>query len=125
MWWGLRKRESYSGKNAIVFVDPITEQRLLSASNSGSVNTGIAGSGESSSNASKSMIGGDFDLGKLSESIINKMADYLEKVFEPVQLSFSIEVLSQQIHNISILFWILTVCLSIFFFFFFFFITFI
>jgi hypothetical protein len=43
------------------------------------------------------------------------MADYLEKIFEPVQLSFSNELMSQQIKNLSIYLWILTVCLVIFF----------
>jgi len=73
------------------------------------VNTEIPGTRE----ATQSMIGGD--LWKLPESIINQAAAYLEKFFEPVQLSFSNEVMSQQIQNVSILLWILTVCLSIFF----------
>ena len=49
------------------------------------------------------MIGGDIDFGKLSESILNKIAEYLDYIFEPVQLSFSNEVMSNQIHNLSIL----------------------
>jgi len=43
------------------------------------------------------------------------MAAYLEKFFEPVQLSFSNEVMSQQIKNLSIYLWIITFFLSIFF----------
>jgi len=83
-------------------MDRATTQRLSLDSNRASVNTGIGGNGGSSSEASKNMIGGDFDLGKLSESIVNQMADYLEKIFEPVQLSFSNELMSQQIQNLSI-----------------------
>lgn len=101
--------------SATVFVDHATEQRLLRTSNSGSVNTVISGNGEASSEVSKSLKGGNFDIGKFSESIVNQMAEYLDNIFEPVQLSFSNEVLSHQIKNLSIYLWILTVCLSIFF----------
>jgi hypothetical protein len=48
-------------ETAFVRVESVTEQTLSSASNSGSINTGTAGTSE----ASKSMIGGDFDLGEL------------------------------------------------------------
>jgi hypothetical protein len=71
--------------------------------------TGVSGE------TAKSIIGGDIDLGQISETIINNIADYLDKIFEPVVVSFSNEVLSNQIHNISILLFLLTVCIGIFF----------
>jgi hypothetical protein len=108
--WNSRNRNSTT-----VHVDPVTQQTISSGSNSGIVNTGTPGTGASSTEVSKNMIGGDFDLGALSESILNKIADYLDYIFEPVQLSFSNEVMSQQIQNVSIILWILTVCMSIFF----------
>lgn len=118
-------------QSANVYVDPRTvqsQQSQISGANRGggagsnssslfengvsnSTGSGSAGSGE----ASKSIIGGDIDLGKISETIISKIAEYLDYIFEPVQVSFSNEILSNQIHNMSILLWILTVCLSIFF----------
>ena len=45
----------------------------------------------------------DIDIAKISEKIFNKIAEYLDYIFEPVQLSFSTEVMSNQIQNLSIL----------------------
>jgi hypothetical protein len=39
----------------------------------------------------------------------------MEKSFEPVQLSFSTEIMSQQIQNVSIILWIITLFVAIFF----------
>lgn len=60
----------------------------MNASNSASVNTGTANNSGATNEIHKSMIGGDFDLGKISENIINKIAEYFNSIFEPVQLSF-------------------------------------
>jgi len=48
------------------------------------------------------MIGGE-KLGEIFESIMNKIADYLDYIFQPVPFNFSNEVMSNQIHNLSIL----------------------
>jgi hypothetical protein len=66
------------------------------------------------SDPSKNIIGGD-KLGEIFESIMNKIADYLDYIFQPVSLNFSNEVMSNQIHNLSILLWIITICLLVFF----------
>lgn len=100
-------------------VDPRTSDRIASAINTGSgaeINSSdtelISGSVE----PSNSPIEGDIYLEKISESIFNKVVEYLDNIFELIQLSFSNDVLYNQIHNLSILLWILIVFLSIFFF---------
>jgi hypothetical protein len=75
------------------------EQAALSISNNGSVNTVTPD--PNVSEPSQSLIG--IDLGELTESIINQAVAFMEKSFEPVQLSFSTEIMSQQIQNVSII----------------------
>ena len=74
---------------------------------------GIDGTGE----IAKNMLGNfDIDLWKISETIISRIAAYLEYIFEPTASSFSNEVLSNQIHDISILLFLTTLCIVIVFF---------
>jgi hypothetical protein len=124
-------RAIWRGADAVdVRLDPGTENRLNSVTTSGSepvINSSSLGGNGAAVNSSginessglaepsKNIIGGDINLGDISESIINKIAEYLDYIFQPVQLNFSNEVMSNQIHNLSILLWILTICLSIFF----------
>ena len=76
--------------------------------------SGASGSGETGEIA-KNMIGGDIDLGEIFETILKKIAGYLDFIFEPVLVSFSNDVLANQIHNISIILFFLTICIIIFF----------
>jgi hypothetical protein len=77
--------------------------------------TGGAGT-SSSSDAAKNMIGGDLDLDKISDSIISKIAEYLDYIFEPVQVTFTNELLSHQIQSLSIILFLITICIVILFF---------
>jgi len=63
----------------------------------------------------KSMIGVEFDIGKISETIISSIIDYLQNFFAPVPVDFPIDLLSAQINNISILLFIFTFCILLFF----------
>jgi len=63
----------------------------------------------------KSMIGVDIDLAKIYDSILSKIVNYLNYIFEPVQHTFTIDILSNHIQNISILLFILTAIIFIFF----------
>jgi hypothetical protein len=63
----------------------------------------------------KSIIGFDIDLVKIYESVTIKIMNYLYYIFEPVQHDFTIDVMSNHVQNISILLFILTVILFIFF----------
>jgi len=73
-----------------------------SASNNISSGSNVAVTSSDISEPSKNMIGGE-KLGEIFESIMNKIADYLDYIFQPVPLNFSNEVMSNQIHNLSIL----------------------
>ena len=80
--------------------------KLGSESSNPLVGTGCLNSGNSGSTDNlepyKNMIV-DIDIEKISEKIFKKIAEYLDYIFEPVQLSFSTEVMSNQIQNLSIL----------------------
>lgn len=69
---------------------------------SNGVNSGITGSSELAE-PSKKIIGGDINLGDILESIMDKLAGYLDYIFQPVPLNFSNEIMSHQIQNLSIL----------------------
>jgi len=76
--------------------------------------SGSSSAGETDEIA-KSMIGVDIDLAKISDSILTKIVNYLSYIFEPVQHSFTIDIMSNHIQNISILLFILTAIIFIFF----------
>jgi len=61
------------------------------------------------------MIGGDIDLAQLFETINNNIIDYLQKFFSPMPVDFSVELLSTQINHLSIILFMLTACLLLFF----------
>ena len=63
----------------------------------------------------KNMLGVDIDLAKICESILSKIVNYLNYIFEPVQHTFTIDIMSNHIQNISILLFILTAIIFIFF----------
>jgi hypothetical protein len=88
----------------------------------GSTSGNFMGSGSSSSSVpgvtddiAKSTMGIDIDFAKIYDSVISKIVNYLNYVFEPVQHTFTIEVMSNHIQNISLLLFILTAILLIFF----------
>jgi len=60
------------------------------------------------------MIGVDIDLTQIYNSIQTKIVNYLSYIFEPVQHSFTIDIMSNHIQNIGILLVILTAIISIF-----------
>jgi hypothetical protein len=84
--------------------------RISSGSGSGS-GVGIGGSDE----IAKTMLGFDLDLVKIQEVILGKLVSSLDYLFEPVTVNFSNELLANQIQNISVLLFLLTVFLSILF----------
>ena len=86
------------------------ETNVGSGSSSGSVPVP-----EGSSEISKSMMGIDIDLAGIRDSVLNKIVNYLNYIFEPVQHSFTIDVMSNHIQNISILLFILTAIIVLFF----------
>jgi hypothetical protein len=86
-----------------------------------SKSTEVNGSGSSASvpggtdEIAKSMMGVDIDLAEIFDSVLSKLVNYLNYVFEPVQHTFTIDVMSNHIQNISILLFILTALILIFF----------
>lgn len=119
---------------ADVYMNPHAEQAATGANSSSTLpgssegagpvsNTdSILGSGSSTASApggtdeiAKSMIGVDIDLAKICESVLSKIVNYINYIFEPVQHSYTIDVMSSHIQNISILLFILTVIIVIFF----------
>ena len=62
-----------------------------------------------------SIIGFDIDFLKFSDTIISKIVNYLNYIFEPVQPNFTIDVMSNHVQNLSILLFILTIIILIFF----------
>lgn len=87
-------------------MDPITSDRITSGLNTNNV-AGVNNSGSELSNVtgevSKSLIGGNIDLEKTFENIFNQGVEYFNYLFEPIQLNFSTEIMSNQIQNLSIL----------------------
>jgi hypothetical protein len=95
--------------SANVQIDRQTEQAIINSNSSGDNTGGI-------DETAKSLIGGDIDFSKFSETIFSSsIMEYLHNFFEPVQSSFSNELLSWQINFISILLFMLTVFILIFF----------
>lgn len=80
--------------------------------------TGMGGVNEPANN----IIGGEIDFSNILETI-NSITDtitisiieYLQKIFAPVQVDFSIDLLSAQINGISIVLFIITICILLFF----------
>jgi len=124
----------HGNDSANVYLDSHAEQTATGANSSSTLpgstvggvpvsNTEtILGSGSSSANAAggldeiaKSMLGVDIDLAKICESVLSKIVNYLNYIFEPVQHTFTIDVMSNHIQNISLLFFILTAIIFIFF----------
>ena len=60
-------------------------------------------------------MGIDIDLAGICDSVLSKTVNYLNYIFEPVQHSFTIDVMSNHIQNISILLFILTAIIILFF----------
>jgi hypothetical protein len=81
-------------------------------SNLGSGSSSISGGTDE---IAKSMMGIDIDLAKISSNVISKIVNYLNYVFEPVQHTFTNEIMSTHLQNISLLLFILTALILRFF----------
>ena len=103
-----------------------SSSRTLSGSSVGggpvSNTESILGSGSSSASVpggtdeiAKSMVGLDISFKNFYESVLSKIVNYLNYLFEPVQHTFTIDVMSNHIQNLSLLLFILTVIILIFF----------
>jgi hypothetical protein len=119
--------------SANVYMDHSAEQAATAATSSSFPGTTVAGSPVSSSGSflesgsssasvpggsediAKSIMGVDIDYVKIYETAISKTVNYLNYIFEPVQHSFALDVMSNHVQNISILLFILTVIIFIFF----------
>lgn len=62
-----------------------------------------------SSNIGKIFISGDNGIEDMTNKILNNLMDYIKPILEPVQVSYSNEVLANQIYGISIMLFILSV----------------
>lgn len=85
-------------------------------SNTEIINGSVISSGSVSGGTdeiAKSMVGIDF--AKIYDSVLSKIVNYLNYMFEPVQHTFTIDVMSNHIQNLSLLLFILTAIISIFF----------
>lgn len=112
------------GSDSSSGADTISEQaiRMANSRGNGFHSGGTPGSASSSgidtsgiNETAKSMIGGDIEILKIYEAIYSRMLGYLHNLFEPVPVTFSNELLSEQINFISILLFMLTVIILIFF----------
>jgi hypothetical protein len=82
----------------------------------------ILGSGSSSASLpggtdeiSKSMYGLDIDISQIYDSALIKIVNYLNYLFEPVHHTFTLDVMSNHIQNLSVLLFILSAIILIFF----------
>jgi hypothetical protein len=55
------------------------------------------------------------DIAKFYDTVLSKIVNYLNYVFEPVQHSYTIDVMSNHIQNLSLLLVILTALIILFF----------
>lgn len=126
-------REHYTNWQAIwnqnttnsvsVHIDNETETKLKNALTSDNLNStpnnldkfvengGGYGRGNGSG-TTNNLIGNNNDIESFSNSVVKNIMDYIKDIFEPVQVSYSNEILSNQIHDISILLFILTIMVS-------------
>ena len=81
--------KDFNKGEAIVNVDPETTNKL-----------------KSSSGLTNNFIGGEGSLGDLYQELLNGIFDRLKFILEPVQVNYSNEILSNQIHDLSILLFI-------------------
>ena len=65
------------------------------------------------SNMSNNFISGSNELNDISNNLLNSLIDYLKPFLEPVQVSYSNELLANQIYGISIMLYILSVVLIV------------
>jgi hypothetical protein len=63
----------------------------------------------------KSMLGFDFDYAFFYDNVLNPIVNYLYYVFEPVHHDFTIDIMSSHIQLLSLLLFLLTVLILIFF----------
>jgi len=91
-----------------VGVGPVYNTGMIQGSDGNSANV-TGGTDE----IAKSMVGIDFS--KYYDSVLSKIVNYLNYMFEPVQHTFTIDVMSNHIQNLSLLIFILTALISIFF----------
>lgn len=61
------------------------------------------------------MIGGNIDLGEIFDTVFRYIVDFFNNFFLPIPVNFTNDLLVNQIHKISIILFILTVCMVIFF----------
>ena len=121
-----------SNDSASVYIDPNEMPTATSVNSSSTLQGSSVGGGPVSQTESilgsdnssvpggtdeiaKSMMGFDIDLAKISDSILSKIVNYLNNFFEPVQHTFTIDVMSNHIQNLSLLLFILTAIILIFF----------
>lgn len=101
---------TFSGSGSAVNVGPVSNLDSIpgSSSYSGSLPGGT-------DEIAKSMMGLNIDFTKIYESFLSKIVNYLNYIFEPVQHTFTIDVMSNHIQNLSLLLFILTALILIFF----------
>ena len=126
--WNLRTI-IHGSDSASVYMDARAEQAAIATNSNtspsatnGPVSSTTLGSGDSSANVSsgtddiaKSVIGIDIDLAKIWDSVLSKIVNYLNYLFEPVQHSFTIDVMSSHVQNLSVLLFILAALILFFF----------
>ena len=92
----------------VILTEPV--QQVITTANSSSSGFGATGgTGE----IAKSLIG--VDLGQIFDTIRSEIGNYLNYLFEPVHHTFTTEIMSNHVQNISLLLILLTVIICIFF----------
>lgn len=112
IWQGDDSANVYLDSHAVQGTGVNSSSRLPGSS---LVSPSCSSSAGETDEIAKSMIGVDIDLAKIYDSILSKIVNYLSYIFEPVQHSFTIDIMSNHIQNISILLFILTAIIFIFF----------
>ena len=112
IWQGDDSANIYLDTNAVQGTGVSSSSTLPGSS---PINPSGSSSAGGSDEIAKSMIGVDIDLTQIYNSIQTKIVNYLSYIFEPVQHSFTNDIMSNHIQNIGILLVILTAIISIFF----------
>ena len=122
--WGLEYNNS--GEASIIFpryrkmVEAIIEVARSTGENQAqaSCTTSSSNSGSGSGNISNNFIPSGNDLENIGNKVINTFMGYIRPILEPVQVSYSNEMLAEQIYGISIFLFILSILIIILFIFF-------
>jgi hypothetical protein len=112
--WGFSLNSSGTGASVSVNQGGSVDKAITQAQ-SQAVNqaASAASSQNSGSNIGNNFISGNNGLDDISNKMVNNLMDYIKPILEPVHVSYSNEVLANQIYGLSIMLFILSILIIV------------